>query len=133
MVKKRTRDASRELTLKTDLMSRKKVQRSLRSCVKTKRQRCTTDACREHAIVKTDSMSRKRKGGTWNAICSVESVILEKGTDSKEYLKKKWNALFDYACHPCTGTMLIFSVYLSVCLTSRSIGPDSLRRYFFRI
>jgi hypothetical protein len=98
-----------------------------------KRQRCTTDARREHAIVKTDSMSRKRKGGTWNAICSVESVILEKGTDSKEYLKKKWNALFDYACHPCTGTMLIFSVYLSVCLTSRSIGPDSLRRYFFRI
>lgn len=54
-----------------------------------KRQRCTTDARREHAIVKTDSMSRKRKGGTWNAICSVESVILEKeGTDSNEYLKK---------------------------------------------
>ena len=25
---------------------------------------------------------------------------------------KKWFALFDFACHPCTGTMLIFSVYI---------------------
>ena len=30
--------------------------------------------------------------------------------------KKKLLFLFDYACHPCTGTMLIFSVYLAVCL-----------------
>ena len=36
--------------------------------------------------------------------------------------KKKGLLLFDYACHPCTGTMLIFSVYLSVCLMSRPEG-----------
>ena len=30
--------------------------------------------------------------------------------------KKKVLILFDYAYHPCTGTMLIFSVLLSVCL-----------------
>ena len=37
-------------------------------------------------------------------------------------MKKKVLLLFDYACHPCTGTMLIFSVYLSVCLMSQ---PES--------
>ena len=30
--------------------------------------------------------------------------------------EKKVLLLFDFACHPCTGTMLIFSVFLSVCL-----------------
>jgi hypothetical protein len=29
---------------------------------------------------------------------------------------KKSSLLFDYACHSCSETMLIFSVYLSVCL-----------------
>ena len=40
-------------------------------------------------------------------------------------MQKKGSLLFDYACHPCTGTMLIFSVYLSVLLMppSRSPGP----------
>lgn len=36
--------------------------------------------------------------------------------------EKKGLLLFDYACHPCTGTMLIFSVYLSVCLMSQPEG-----------
>ncbi len=36
--------------------------------------------------------------------------------------KKKVLLLFEYACHPCTGTMLIFSVYLSVCLMSQPEG-----------
>ncbi len=36
--------------------------------------------------------------------------------------KKKGLLLFEYACHPCTGTMLIFSVYLSVCLMSQPEG-----------
>ena len=36
--------------------------------------------------------------------------------------KKKVLLLFDFACHPCTGTMLIFSVYLSVCLMSQPEG-----------
>ena len=36
--------------------------------------------------------------------------------------KKKGLLLFDYASHPCTGTMLIFSVYLSVCLMSQPEG-----------
>ena len=37
-------------------------------------------------------------------------------------VRKKGLLLFDYACHPCTGTMLIFSVYLSVCLMSQPEG-----------
>ena len=40
----------------------------------------------------------------------------------KQIDKKKVLLLFDYACHPCTGTMLIFSVYLSVCLMSQPEG-----------
>ena len=38
-------------------------------------------------------------------------------------MQKKGSLLFDYACHPCTGTMLIFSVYLSVLLMPRSRSP----------
>ena len=33
-------------------------------------------------------------------------------------MQKKGLLLFDYACHSCSETMLIFSVYLSVCLKS---------------
>ena len=40
--------------------------------------------------------------------------------------KKKVLLLFDYACHPCTGTMLIFSVYLSVCLMPLSEDRASI-------
>ena len=29
--------------------------------------------------------------------------------------EKRVLLLFDFVCHPCTGTMLIFSVYFSVC------------------
>ena len=35
-----------------------------------------------------------------------------------QQLKKKGSLLFDYACHSCSETMLIFSVYISVCLMS---------------
>ena len=41
--------------------------------------------------------------------------------------EKKVLLLFDFACHPCTGTMLIFSVYLSVCLMSQPEGWTTLR------
>ena len=44
--------------------------------------------------------------------------------------KKKVLLLFDYACHPCTGTMLIFSVYLSVCLMSQ---PEGWTKHFGKI
>ena len=50
----------------------------------------------------------------------VRGVALEIRKRSK--WKKKCLFLFDYACHPCTGTMLIFSVYLSVCLMSQPEG-----------
>ena len=43
---------------------------------------------------------------------------LEKELDQK----KKGLLLFDYACHPCKGTMLIFCAYLSVCLVSQPKG-----------
>ena len=43
-------------------------------------------------------------------------------------IEKKGSLLFDYACHPCTGTMLIFSVYLSVLLMPRSRSPGPLSK-----
>ena len=59
----------------------------------------------------------------------------------EENLEKKGSLLFDYACHPCTGTMLIFSVYLSVLLMppSRSPGPfpemkvNIYKQYYFLV
>jgi hypothetical protein len=39
---------------------------------------------------------------------------------------KKGLLLFDFACHPCTGTMLIFSVCQSVC---SMLGPKPQRQY----
>ena len=47
--------------------------------------------------------------------------------------QKKVLLLFDYACHPCTGTMLIFSVLLSVCLMplpeGRAIISGDIKMY----
>lgn len=48
--------------------------------------------------------------------------MMQGGADEK----KKVLLLFDYACHPCTGTMLIFSVYLSVCLMPLSEDRASI-------
>ena len=45
-------------------------------------------------------------------------LLPKSSRDAKQ--EKKFAYLFDFTCHPCTGTMLIFSVYLSVCVMSPS-------------
>ena len=53
---------------------------------------------------------------------NITHLLVSLGNNQKWAKKKKGLLLFDYACHPCTGTMLIFSVYLSVCLMSQPEG-----------
>ena len=63
----------------------------------------------------------------------VKKTVLDTELGSNPEEEKKGLLLFDYACHPCTGTMLIFSVYLSVCLMSRPGGRTTFSDFFLFI